>query len=291
MHVSSASAAALPASRLPLVFSEAPCSSCDLSAELPWAEAITLTARPDASLLVNALGLCRHKDGCTAWMWCAEESGCTDDRGLEVPFKGCQLKNEPMQAWGLPSASLAESMKVANSYSGYIKRENPLTFCRRSAPVSLHLTDMSNISHAMSTSMQAVPEDGLCMQACCMVCCSNKGNLGDAAPSASMICAAPGMMLMCCALSADRKKNQKTFVRLHSAPLPTVMIAMYVPPTSCAADKGDYFTRLSIMNKQDYVRWFSGELMIGTKTFDPSLRPTGHHEVRSLRYCILVNYW
>ena len=68
-------------------------------------------------------------------------------------------------------------------------------------------------------------------------------------------------------------------MRLHSAPLPTVMIAMYVPPTACAADKGDYFTRLSIMNKQDYVRWFSGELMIGTKTFDPSLRPVGHHEV------------
>ena len=34
-----------------------------------------------------------------------------------------------MQAWGLPSASLAESMKVANSYSGYIKREKPLVAC------------------------------------------------------------------------------------------------------------------------------------------------------------------
>ena len=68
-------------------------------------------------------------------------------------------------------------------------------------------------------------------------------------------------------------------MRLHSAPLPTVLIAMYVPGTHCRADKGDYFTRLSIMNKQDYVRWFSGELMIGTKTFDSSLRPAGHHEV------------
>ena len=87
--------------------------------------------------------------------------------------------------------------------------------------------------------------------------------------------------MACCALAADRKKNQKTFVRLHSAPLPTVMIAMYVPPSACPADKGDYFTRLSILNKQDYVRWFSGELMIGTKTFDPSLRPAGHHEVSS----------
>ena len=68
-------------------------------------------------------------------------------------------------------------------------------------------------------------------------------------------------------------------MRLHSAPLPTVLIAMYVPGARCQADKGDYFTRLSIMNKQDYVRWFSGELMIGTKTFDSSLRPAGHHEV------------
>ena len=73
--------------------------------------------------------------------------------------------------------------------------------------------------------------------------------------------------------------DQRTFVRLHSAPLPTVLIAMYVPGARCQADKGDYFTRLSIMNKQDYVRWFSGELMIGTKTFDSTLRPAGHHEV------------
>ena len=56
-------------------------------------------------------------------MWCAEESGCTDDSGRGIPFKACQLKREPMQAWGLPSASMAHSMKVANSYSGYIKRE------------------------------------------------------------------------------------------------------------------------------------------------------------------------
>ena len=83
------------------------------------------------------------------------------------------------------------------------------------------------------------------------------------------------------AAPADRRTDQRTFVRLHSAPLPTVLIAMYVPGARCQADKGDYFTRLSIMNKQDYVRWFSGELMIGTKTFDSTLRPAGHHEVRT----------
>ena len=97
--------------------------------------------------------------------------------------------------------------------------------------------------------------------------------------SVSLRCCCGGNARDSCLLSADRKKDQRTFVRLHSAPLPTVMIAMYVPLGSCKADKGDYFTRLSIMNKQDYVRWFSGELMIGTKTFDPSLRPAGHHEV------------
>ena len=65
-------------------------------------------------------------------MWCAEESGCTDDSGRGIPFKACQLKREPMQAWGLPSASMAHSMKVANSYSGYIKRERAaaLPLCR-----------------------------------------------------------------------------------------------------------------------------------------------------------------
>lgn len=79
--------------------------------------------------LLSADGFCRHKDSCTAWIWCAEESGCIDDRGQEIPFRGCQLKNEPMQAWGLPSASMAETMKVANLYSGYIKREEPLLTC------------------------------------------------------------------------------------------------------------------------------------------------------------------
>ena len=55
------------------------------------------------------------------------------------------------------------------------------------------------------------------------------------------------LMMLC----ADRKKNQRTFVRLHSAPLSTIMIAMYVPPSSCKADKGDYFMRQSIMSMQD----------------------------------------
>lgn len=49
---------------------------------------------------------------------------------------------------------------------------------------------------------------------------------------------------------ADRKPDQRTFIRLHSAPLTTLMVATYVPPSSCTADKGDFFTLLGIMNKQ-----------------------------------------
>ena len=82
------------------------------------------------------------------------------------------------------------------------------------------------------------------------------------------------------ALSActDRKPHQRTFIRLHSAPLTTLMVATYVPPSTCTAHRGDFFTLLGIMNKQDYARWHSCEFVLGAKTFDPSLRPPGHPE-------------
>ena len=83
----------------------------------------------------------------------------------------------------------------------------------------------------------------------------------------------------CCSVGADRKPDQRTFIRLHSAPLTTLMVATYVPPAACSADKGDLFTLLGIMNKQDYARWHSCEFVLGAKTFDPSLRPPGHPEV------------
>ena len=86
-------------------------------------------------------------------MWCAEESGCTDDSGRGIPFKACQLKREPMQAWGLPSASMAHSMKVANSYSGYIKRERDTALplrrgheCMLQMPSLLHRTVCNLVS-------------------------------------------------------------------------------------------------------------------------------------------------
>ncbi len=104
-------------------------------------------------------------------MWCAEESGCTDDRGQEIPFRGCQLKNEPMQAWGLPSASLAESMKVANSYSGYIKREHlsgPCTLLVCLHPASYNLTAVAGISRAKHTSVQRHCSNFNCALLACM---------------------------------------------------------------------------------------------------------------------------
>lgn len=36
--------------------------------------------------------------------------------------RGCQLKEEPMQAWGLPSRSTAATLRPATYFSGYIKR-------------------------------------------------------------------------------------------------------------------------------------------------------------------------
>ncbi|BDA50039.1 probable glycosyltransferase 2 [Coccomyxa sp. Obi] len=140
---------------------------------------------------------CKHTEKCNAWTWCADELGCMDENGHLIPFKGCQLKDEPMQAWGLPSQRQVASHKIANYFSGYLRH---------------------------------------------------------------------------------RKPHQRTFIRLHSAPLTTLMVATYVPPSACSADKGDLFTLLGIMNKQDYARWHSCEFVLGAKTFDPSLRPPGHPE-------------
>ena len=36
--------------------------------------------------------------------------------------RGCQLKDEPMQAWGMPSRGTAQALKPSTYYSGYIKR-------------------------------------------------------------------------------------------------------------------------------------------------------------------------
>ena len=39
--------------------------------------------------------------------------------------------------------------------------------------------------------------------------------------------------LNCVLVHADRKPAQRTFVRLHSAPLTTLLIATYVPSDGC----------------------------------------------------------
>jgi hypothetical protein len=88
-------------------------------------------------------------------------------------------------------------------------------------------------------------------------------------------------------LLADRKPDQRTFIRLHSAPLTTMMVATYVPSGGCTAKEGDLFSLMGIMNKQDYARWHSCEFVLGAKTFDPTLRPPGHPEARPLSCCSL----
>lgn len=65
----------------------------------------------------------RHTDKCNAWTWCVDESGCMDENGQLIPFKGCQLKDEPMQAWGLPSQRQVQRHKIANYFSGYMRSE------------------------------------------------------------------------------------------------------------------------------------------------------------------------
>lgn len=69
----------------------------------------------------------RHTEKCNAWTWCADELGCMDENGRLMPFKGCQLKDEPMQAWGLPSQRQVASHKIANYFSGYLRRAHSFT--------------------------------------------------------------------------------------------------------------------------------------------------------------------
>jgi hypothetical protein len=71
--------------------------------------------------------VCRHESECNAWTWCADEAGCRDESGDLIPFKGCQLKEEPMQAWGLPSRQQAKYMRISNYFSGYMRRTPPLS--------------------------------------------------------------------------------------------------------------------------------------------------------------------
>ncbi len=74
-----------------------------------------------------------------------------------------------------------------------------------------------------------------------------------------------------------RKPDQQTFVRLHSAPTPRVVIAIELPhrSTGCPAPGGDTLNLLSLLNKKDYARWHSYDVAVATETLSPELHNIG----------------
>ena len=74
-----------------------------------------------------------------------------------------------------------------------------------------------------------------------------------------------------------RAPDQLTFVRLHSAPTPRVVIAMELPHRSsgCPAKGGDTINLLSLLNKKDYARWHSYDVAVATETLQPDLHNVG----------------
>ena len=74
-----------------------------------------------------------------------------------------------------------------------------------------------------------------------------------------------------------RAPGQLTFVRLHSAPTPRVVIAMELPHRSsgCPAKGGDVINLLSLLNKKDYARWHSYDVAVATETLQPDLHNVG----------------
>lgn len=75
-----------------------------------------------------------------------------------------------------------------------------------------------------------------------------------------------------------RRPAEETYVRLHSAPTPRVLLATELPPRSgggCPAQHGDELALLHLWNKQDYARWHSYDVALVTTTLDSSLHPAG----------------
>lgn len=74
-----------------------------------------------------------------------------------------------------------------------------------------------------------------------------------------------------------RQPDQLTFVRLHSAPTPRVVLAMELPHRSsgCPTPGGDTINLLSLLNKKDYARWHSYDVAVATETLAPDLHNVG----------------
>lgn len=69
--------------------------------------------------------LCRKHANCTAWFYCQDAKKCADEQDNWVPEKGCQLKWEPRQPWGIPQGQGLLS-RPSTYASGYVKRKCPL---------------------------------------------------------------------------------------------------------------------------------------------------------------------
>ena len=69
--------------------------------------------------------LCRADFNCNAWTWCETKTGCMDELLTVIPFKGCQLKWDPHEPWGVPADELIRGFKPSVFTSGYVKSETP----------------------------------------------------------------------------------------------------------------------------------------------------------------------
>ena len=75
-----------------------------------------------------------------------------------------------------------------------------------------------------------------------------------------------------------RRPSEHTYIRLHAAPVPRVLMLTELPPRSgggCPAQDGAELALLHVWNKQDYARWHSYEFGLAAGVVDPDLKPRG----------------
>ena len=150
-----------------------------------------------------------------------DERGCVDELLAAVPFHGCQMKWVPHEPWGVPTQELAKSFKPSVFMSGYIKREP----CSQNRPRHQHA-----LSGWPGRSLPACLSRGLRHCAC----------------GPSLPCCEPGVV----PLRAGRKPEQKTFIRLHSAPVTQLLVVTSVPQEHCTLARGNLTNLMGILNKQ-----------------------------------------
>ena len=72
--------------------------------------------------------VCGRADwNCNAWTWCDDPTSCTDELLTQIPYRGCQLKWDPHEPWGVPADELTKNFQPSVFTSGYIKSKLPLS--------------------------------------------------------------------------------------------------------------------------------------------------------------------